>query len=164
MNPGENITDYYVIFHKLVNMKMIRMTMSNIQLNSKFVNNMSPEWDRFVTAVKLNKGLRNTNYEQLYAYLHQHEKHVVYDHQLRDKLNPTSTTDPLAFISNVQTLNQPSHDQVFHHSVPTTQNQTSTVQSSVKSPNVMSTQLDLGYSHTDKMIDNLSNQVSLLVQ
>ncbi|GJT17864.1 integrase, catalytic region, zinc finger, CCHC-type containing protein [Tanacetum coccineum] len=26
------------------------------QLNSKFVNNMSPEWDRFVTAVKLNKG------------------------------------------------------------------------------------------------------------
>ncbi|GJV06734.1 retrovirus-related pol polyprotein from transposon TNT 1-94 [Tanacetum coccineum] len=26
------------------------------QLNSKFVNNMSPEWDRFVKAVKINKG------------------------------------------------------------------------------------------------------------
>jgi hypothetical protein len=80
MNFGENITDYYVRFHKLVNdMKMIRMTMPNIQLNSKFGNNMSPEWDRFVTTVKLNKELRNTNNEQLYAYLQQHEKHDMYD-------------------------------------------------------------------------------------
>nr|GEW84293.1 putative zinc finger, CCHC-type [Tanacetum cinerariifolium] len=47
MIPGENITDYYVRFHKLVNdMRNIKMTMSNIQLNSKFVNNMTPEWDR----------------------------------------------------------------------------------------------------------------------
>ncbi|GJZ03367.1 putative cytosolic NADP isocitrate dehydrogenase, partial [Tanacetum coccineum] len=37
-------------------MRNIIMTMPNIQLNSKFVNNMSPEWDRFMTAVKLNKG------------------------------------------------------------------------------------------------------------
>ncbi|GJS71403.1 retrovirus-related pol polyprotein from transposon TNT 1-94 [Tanacetum coccineum] len=57
MLPGENINEYYVRFHKLVNdMRNIIMTMPNIQLNSKFVNNMSPEWDRFVTAVKLNKG------------------------------------------------------------------------------------------------------------
>ncbi|GKC81527.1 hypothetical protein Tco_1137244, partial [Tanacetum coccineum] len=56
MLPGENINEYYVGFHKLVNdMRNIRMTMPNIQLNSKFVNNMSPEWDRFVTAIKLNK-------------------------------------------------------------------------------------------------------------
>ncbi|GKC73478.1 hypothetical protein Tco_1119361 [Tanacetum coccineum] len=39
-----------------------------IQLNSKFVNNMLPEWGRFVTAVKLNRGLRDSNYDQLYAY------------------------------------------------------------------------------------------------
>ncbi|GJX63087.1 hypothetical protein Tco_0295987 [Tanacetum coccineum] len=64
MLPGENINEYYVRFHKLVNdMRNIRMTMPNIQLNSKFVNNMSPEWDRFVTAVKLNKGLKETNHE-----------------------------------------------------------------------------------------------------
>ncbi|GKD06901.1 hypothetical protein Tco_1186586, partial [Tanacetum coccineum] len=57
MLPCENINEYYVRFHKLVNdMRNIIMTMPNIQLNSKFVNNMSPEWDRFVTAVKLNKG------------------------------------------------------------------------------------------------------------
>ncbi|GJW37303.1 retrovirus-related pol polyprotein from transposon TNT 1-94, partial [Tanacetum coccineum] len=44
MLPGENINEYYVRFHKLVNdMRNIRMTMPNIQLNSKFVNNMSPD-------------------------------------------------------------------------------------------------------------------------
>ncbi|GJV38642.1 hypothetical protein Tco_1411119 [Tanacetum coccineum] len=36
-----------------------------MQLNSKFVNNMLPEWGRFVTAVKLNRGLRDSNYDQL---------------------------------------------------------------------------------------------------
>ncbi|GKA07104.1 hypothetical protein Tco_0686328 [Tanacetum coccineum] len=47
MVPGENINEYYVRFHKLVNdIRNIRMKMPNIQLNSKFVNNMSPEWDR----------------------------------------------------------------------------------------------------------------------
>ncbi|GKA97150.1 retrovirus-related pol polyprotein from transposon TNT 1-94 [Tanacetum coccineum] len=62
MLPGENINEYYVRFHKLVNdMRNIRMTMPNIQLNSKFMNNMSPEWDRFVTAVKLNKGNGGTH-------------------------------------------------------------------------------------------------------
>ncbi|GKB02348.1 retrovirus-related pol polyprotein from transposon TNT 1-94 [Tanacetum coccineum] len=37
MLPGENINEYYVRFHKLVNdMRNIIMTMPNIQLNSKF--------------------------------------------------------------------------------------------------------------------------------
>ncbi|GKB52942.1 hypothetical protein Tco_0903695 [Tanacetum coccineum] len=30
---------------------------------------MLPEWGRFVTAVKRNRGLRDSNYDQLYAYL-----------------------------------------------------------------------------------------------
>ncbi|GJU38043.1 retrovirus-related pol polyprotein from transposon TNT 1-94 [Tanacetum coccineum] len=69
-NKGETIHDYYVWFAKLINdMRNIKMTMSKIQLNLKFVNNMLPEWDRFVTAVKLNKGLKDSNFDQLYAYL-----------------------------------------------------------------------------------------------
>nr|GEW53348.1 hypothetical protein [Tanacetum cinerariifolium] len=48
---GESIHDYYVWFAKLINdMRSINMTMSRIQLNSKFVNNMLPEWGRIVTA------------------------------------------------------------------------------------------------------------------
>ncbi|GJZ43890.1 hypothetical protein Tco_0591145 [Tanacetum coccineum] len=98
MLPGENINEYYVRFHKLVNdMRNIRMTMPNIQLNSKFVNNMSPEWDRFVTAVKLNKGLKETNHEQLYAYLKQHEKHAAQDRLIIERITPP-TNDPLAFV------------------------------------------------------------------
>ncbi|GJX64849.1 hypothetical protein Tco_0299192 [Tanacetum coccineum] len=52
-------------------MRKHQMTMSRMQLNSKFVNNMLPEWGRFVTAGKLNSGLRDSNYDQLYAYLKQ---------------------------------------------------------------------------------------------
>nr|GEW39729.1 retrovirus-related Pol polyprotein from transposon TNT 1-94 [Tanacetum cinerariifolium] len=63
---GELIHDYYVRFAKLINdMRNIKMTMSRLQLNSKFVKNMLPEWGRFVMAVKLNRGLRDSNYDQL---------------------------------------------------------------------------------------------------
>ncbi|GKC45044.1 retrovirus-related pol polyprotein from transposon TNT 1-94 [Tanacetum coccineum] len=97
MLPGENINEYYVRFHKLViDLRNIIIAMPNIQLNSKFVNNMSPEWDRFVTAVKLNKGLKEINHEQLYAYLKQHEKHDAQDHLIIERITPT-TNDQLAF-------------------------------------------------------------------
>nr|GEU67451.1 integrase, catalytic region, zinc finger, CCHC-type, peptidase aspartic, catalytic [Tanacetum cinerariifolium] len=50
-HKGESIHSYYVRFAKLINdMRNIKMTMSRLQLNSKFVNNMLPEWGRFVTA------------------------------------------------------------------------------------------------------------------
>ncbi|GKC51857.1 hypothetical protein Tco_1074602, partial [Tanacetum coccineum] len=38
---------------------------NRMQVNSKFVNNILPEWGRFVTVVKLNRGLRDSNYDQL---------------------------------------------------------------------------------------------------
>ncbi|GJW01659.1 retrovirus-related pol polyprotein from transposon TNT 1-94 [Tanacetum coccineum] len=76
-HKGETIHDYYVRFAKLINdIRNIKMTMSRMQLNSKFVNNMLPEWGRFVTAMKLNRGLRESNYDQLYAYLKQNEAHA----------------------------------------------------------------------------------------
>ncbi|GJW65778.1 hypothetical protein Tco_0117662 [Tanacetum coccineum] len=74
---GETIHVYYVRFSKLINdMRNIKMTMSRMQLNSKFVNNMLPEWSRFITEVKLNRGLKESNFDQLYAYLKQHEVHA----------------------------------------------------------------------------------------
>nr|GEX28410.1 hypothetical protein [Tanacetum cinerariifolium] len=66
----------------------IKMTMSRMQLNSKFVNNMLPEWGRFVTAVKLNRGLRDSNNDQLYAYLKQHETHA----KEKNDYSPSSST------------------------------------------------------------------------
>ncbi|GJX70068.1 retrovirus-related pol polyprotein from transposon TNT 1-94 [Tanacetum coccineum] len=100
-NKGETIHDYYVRFAKLINdMRNIKMTMSRMQLNSKFVNNMLPEWGRFVTAVKLNRGLRDSNYDQLYAYLKQHEAHANENKMMLDRFTQ-HTVDPLALMSNV---------------------------------------------------------------
>nr|GEW64627.1 retrovirus-related Pol polyprotein from transposon TNT 1-94 [Tanacetum cinerariifolium] len=65
---------FRIMFTKLINdMRNIKMTMPRMELNSKFVNNMLPKWGRFITAVKLNRGLKESNYDHLYAYLKQHE-------------------------------------------------------------------------------------------
>ncbi|GKB54827.1 hypothetical protein Tco_0905580 [Tanacetum coccineum] len=65
-NKGETIHEYYVRFTKLINdMRNIKMTMPKMKLNSKFVNKMLPEWGRFVTTVKLNRGLKTSTYDQL---------------------------------------------------------------------------------------------------
>lgn len=115
---------------------------------------MAPEWDRFVTAVKLNKGLRHTNHEQLYAYLQQHEKHAAYDRLMREKLNPSATNKSVAFVSNVQQPNQTSNDQ-SQPTQPSSRSPPTNSQSSTPLPSALNTQLDSGYSHTDMMIDNL---------
>ncbi|GKD60448.1 hypothetical protein Tco_1297957 [Tanacetum coccineum] len=44
-----------------------------VQVNTKFLNALPPEWSKFVTDVKLAKSLYTTNYDQLYAYLSQYE-------------------------------------------------------------------------------------------
>nr|GEV75499.1 hypothetical protein [Tanacetum cinerariifolium] len=49
---------------------------SQVQVNTKFLNALPPEWSKFVTNVKLAKSLYTTNYDQLYAYLSQHERHA----------------------------------------------------------------------------------------
>nr|GFA86000.1 hypothetical protein [Tanacetum cinerariifolium] len=101
----ESIYDYYVRFSKLINdMRNIKMTMPKLQLNSKFVNNMLPEWGRFVMAVKLNRGLRESNYDQLFAYLKQHEAHAKENKLVLERLSQPiarPTADPLALLSNV---------------------------------------------------------------
>ncbi|GJS62507.1 hypothetical protein Tco_0657291 [Tanacetum coccineum] len=71
-----------------------------MQLNTKFVNNMLPEWGRFITAVKLNRGLRDSNYDQLYAYLKQHEAHANENKMMLERFTQPNV-DPLALMSNV---------------------------------------------------------------
>nr|GEZ37812.1 hypothetical protein [Tanacetum cinerariifolium] len=84
-------------FAKLINdMRNIKMTMSRLQLNSKFVNNMLPEWGRFVTAVKLNRGLRDSNYDKLYAYLKQHETYAKVNKMMLEPSSFTQVPPPLA--------------------------------------------------------------------
>ncbi|GKC59871.1 hypothetical protein Tco_1087469 [Tanacetum coccineum] len=70
-----------------------------MQLNSKFVNNMLSEWGRFVTAVKLNRGLMDSNYDQLYAYLKQHEAYANENKMMVDRFTQLIVA-PLALMSN----------------------------------------------------------------
>ncbi|GJU45451.1 hypothetical protein Tco_1202717 [Tanacetum coccineum] len=151
-NKGETIHDYYVRFAKLINdMRNIKMTMSRMQLNSKFVNNMLHEWGRFVTAVKLNRGLGDSNYDQLYAYLKQHEAHANENKMMLDRFTQ-HTVDPLALMSNV------SHQQYYSHS-------STTPPPTYAPPHfVDNSQLDSGLSPIDNLIENLTNTLALLTQ
>nr|GEU95552.1 Gag-Pol polyprotein [Tanacetum cinerariifolium] len=109
-HKGETIHDYYVQFAKIINdMRNIKMTMSKMQLNSKFVNNMIPEWGRFVTAVKLNRGLRDSNYDQLYAYLKQHETHANENKITLDQFSQ-HTVDPFALMVDKIEVRGPIHE------------------------------------------------------
>ncbi|GJV32105.1 hypothetical protein Tco_1392505 [Tanacetum coccineum] len=94
-------------FTKLINdMRNIKMTMPKMQLNSKFMNNMLPEWGRFMTAVKLNRGLKTSNYDQLYAYLKQHEAHANENIMMLERYTQHAI-DPLAFESKVSLQQYP---------------------------------------------------------
>ncbi|GKD01356.1 hypothetical protein Tco_1171630 [Tanacetum coccineum] len=67
---GETIHAYYLRFSQLINdMNTIGMTVRKLQVNTKFVNNLQPKWSKFVTNVKLEKDMHESNFDQLYAYL-----------------------------------------------------------------------------------------------
>ncbi|GKB69975.1 hypothetical protein Tco_0931387 [Tanacetum coccineum] len=65
------------LWEKLINdMNIYKMKMEQFQVNTKFLNSLPPEWSKFVTDVKLVKDLHTTNFDQLHAYLEQHELHA----------------------------------------------------------------------------------------
>nr|GEZ01281.1 retrovirus-related Pol polyprotein from transposon TNT 1-94 [Tanacetum cinerariifolium] len=74
--------------------------MPKMELNSKFVNNMLLEWGRFVTVVKLNRGLKESNYEQLYSYLKQHEVNANKNKMMLERCTQ-HRVDPFALMSTV---------------------------------------------------------------
>ncbi|GKA69823.1 ribonuclease H-like domain-containing protein [Tanacetum coccineum] len=148
---GETIHVYYVRFSKLINdMRNIKMTMSRMQLNSKFVNNMLPEWSRFITEVKLNRGLKESNFDQLYAYLKQHEVHANENRMMMERfIQPTN--DPLALVSNASVQQYPTQSSMS----PQSSNQPSLVDNC---------QMDTGSTSTDNLIESLTNTLALLNQ
>nr|GEZ66972.1 hypothetical protein [Tanacetum cinerariifolium] len=115
-------------------------------------SDLSPEEkDRFVTAVKLKRGLRDSNYDQLYAYLKQHETHANENKMMLDRFSQ-HTVDPLALMSNV--LHQQHYSQT-----------SSTLPSTYVPPHIAdNTHRDSGISPTDNLIENLTNTLALLTQ
>ncbi|GKB83867.1 retrovirus-related pol polyprotein from transposon TNT 1-94, partial [Tanacetum coccineum] len=121
-----------------------------IHLNSKFVNNMLPEWSRFITEVKLNRGLKESNFDQLYAYLKQHEVHANENRMMMERfIQPTD--DPLALVSNASNQKYPTQSSES----PQSSNQPSIVDNC---------QMDTGSTSTDNLIESLTNTLFLLNQ
>ncbi|GKE22016.1 hypothetical protein Tco_1433528 [Tanacetum coccineum] len=109
------------------------------------------EWDRFVMAVKLNRGLKESNHDQLYAYLKQHKLHANENKMLMERLNQHSH-DPLSLVSNVSPYQYPSSS-----SVPP---QPSYISPVTHQPQFAdNTPPNTGLSPADELLDSLTNQV-----
>ncbi|GJS83771.1 retrovirus-related pol polyprotein from transposon TNT 1-94 [Tanacetum coccineum] len=94
--PGETIHSYYMRFAQLINdMHIIGMTMKPIQINTKFINHLQPEWSEFVTYVNLAKDLHSTNFDHLYAHLRKHESHANEVRQMKERF-----PNPFALVAN----------------------------------------------------------------
>ncbi|GJS28535.1 retrovirus-related pol polyprotein from transposon TNT 1-94 [Tanacetum coccineum] len=126
------------------------MTMSRMQLNSKFVNNMLPEWSRFITTVKLNKGLKESNCDQLYAYLNQHEVHANENRIMMERFGQPNN-DPLALVSDASVQQYPTQS-------------SKSPQSSTEPYPSDNFQMNSGSSSTENLIESLSNSLALLTQ
>ncbi|GJR02101.1 hypothetical protein Tco_0525085 [Tanacetum coccineum] len=74
---GESLHSYYLRFAQLINdMNIYKMNLQQFQVNTKFLNSLPSEWSKFVKDVKLVRDLHTTNFDQLHAYLQQHEIHA----------------------------------------------------------------------------------------
>nr|GEV97947.1 hypothetical protein [Tanacetum cinerariifolium] len=101
--------------------------------------------------LKLNRGLRDSNYDQLYAYLKQHEAHSNKNKMILDRFTQ-HTMDPLALMSNI------SHPQRYLPS-------SSTPPSTYVPPHLTdNAHLNSGLSPMDNLIENLTNTLALLTQ
>ncbi|GJZ80222.1 hypothetical protein Tco_0645216 [Tanacetum coccineum] len=109
---GEPLHEYYLRFAQLMNdMHIIGMTMKHVQVNTKFLNTLPPEWSKFVTDVKLARNMHTTNYDQLFAYLSQHGAHANEVCLMRKRF-----PDPLALIAKNPHIPsyQPNHQSQYN--------------------------------------------------
>ncbi|GJV82770.1 RNA-directed DNA polymerase, eukaryota, reverse transcriptase zinc-binding domain protein [Tanacetum coccineum] len=102
-----------------------------VQVNTKFLNALPPEWSKFITDVKLAKSFYTTNYDQLYAYLSQYEQNANEERIMRERYpDPLELQgeDPIErinkameFLSAVASMFPPSNNQLRTVSNPRNQ-------------------------------------------
>ncbi|GKB05809.1 retrovirus-related pol polyprotein from transposon TNT 1-94 [Tanacetum coccineum] len=94
------------------------------------------------------RGLKESNFDQLYAYLKQHEVHANENKMMMERfIQPTN--DPLALVSNASVQKYPT--------------QSSESPQSSNQPSIADNfQLDTGSTSTDNLIESLTNTLALL--
>ncbi|GJT17091.1 hypothetical protein Tco_0875797 [Tanacetum coccineum] len=107
-------------------------------------------YSRILCIVKLNRGLKESNFDKLYAYLKQHEVHANENRMMMERFSQP-TNDPLALVSNASNQKYPTQSSES----PQSSNQPSLVDNF---------QLDSGSTSTDNLIESLTNTLTLLTQ
>nr|GEY46769.1 hypothetical protein [Tanacetum cinerariifolium] len=92
------------IFYKLMN-EMIRnnLTVATMQVNVQFLQQLQPEWSRFVTIVNQQHKLNEVSYHKLFNILKQYQKKVNELHAERLARN----ANPLALVATAQADQDP---------------------------------------------------------
>ncbi|GJR25067.1 hypothetical protein Tco_0973594 [Tanacetum coccineum] len=116
-----------------------------------------PEWSKFVTDVKLARGLHATDYDQLYAYLSQHEAHA---HEVRVMCE--WYPDPLALVANYH--HTPSYLNIHHsqYNPPQYQQHLSPLSQQMYSPSPHSRPYEAPH-HSQEYQNAYKTQISLAV-
>ncbi|GJV07481.1 retrovirus-related pol polyprotein from transposon TNT 1-94 [Tanacetum coccineum] len=85
--------------------EMIRnnLTVATMQVNVQFLQQLQPEWSRFVTIVKQQHKLDEVSYHKLFDILKQYQKEV---NELRAE-RMAKNANPLALVATAQTLQDP---------------------------------------------------------
>nr|GEZ43979.1 hypothetical protein [Tanacetum cinerariifolium] len=101
---GESIKSYYHRFMQLMNdLKKNKHFSKNIASNLKFLNNLQPEWKRYVTIVRQTKNLHEADFTQIYDFLKMNQEEMNQEevNDLRvERL--AKSHDPLALMAHSQ--------------------------------------------------------------
>ncbi|GJV90675.1 hypothetical protein Tco_1538488 [Tanacetum coccineum] len=124
---GESMESYYSRFYKLMNeLTRNNLQVSPMQVNVQFLQQLQPEWSRFVTVVKQREEIDTVSYHRLFDVLKQFQNEV---NDIRSERLARSA-NPLALL----TAAQPYSDNYYQAPKPQRSNAPSYMQSSSTRP------------------------------
>ncbi|GJW26265.1 hypothetical protein Tco_0040076 [Tanacetum coccineum] len=115
---GESMESYYSRFYKLMNeLTRNNLQVTTMQVNVQFLQQLQPEWSRFVTVVKQSKEIDTISYHTLFDILKQYQNEV---NDIRAE-RIAKSANPLALL----TAAQPYSDNYYQAPKPQRTNATS---------------------------------------
>ncbi|GJT51601.1 hypothetical protein Tco_0977758 [Tanacetum coccineum] len=122
---GETMESYFSRFYKMMNeINRNNLIMAMMQVNVQFLQQLQPEWSRFVTIVKQQHDLDTVSYHKLFDVLKQYQKEVNEIHAERIAKN----ANPLALVTAAQLHPDPYYQAQKSHQpyAPTSKQSSST--------------------------------------
>ncbi|GJR66320.1 hypothetical protein Tco_0012385 [Tanacetum coccineum] len=125
---GESMESYYSRFYKLMNeLTRNNLQVSPMQVNVQFLQQLQPEWSRFVTVVKQSQEIDTVSYHKLFDVLKQFQNEV---NDIRSERLARSA-NPLALLAAAQ----PYLDNYYQAPKPQRSHATSSYKQSSSTPN-----------------------------